>query len=833
MFTKPLFSSSLSSADAKDTHEFVKDLMENSTTVASRQSPESVTDESETIDDSTVLSEIPDELPVLPLRDVAVFNYMIVPLFVGRENSIQAVEAAAAGSRHIFLCTQKDPTIETPGYEDLYPMGSVALILRLLKTPDGHIKALVQGLTRAKLLDLQYNGSFLTAQVECLKEQIVDASEVEQEALVRFAREQCEHILHMRGIPTDEIMNVLGGVNAPGKLADLISANLRLKVEEAQELLECLDPMKRLQMVVGHLMKEAEVASMQAKIQLSAREGMDKAQKEYFLREQLKAIRQELGTGSDAEEELDDLAKALDKANLPPDVKKEANKQLKRLASMHNDSAEASVVRTYLDWLSELPWKKASKDQLDIVKAKVILDEDHHGLVKVKDRILEFLSVRKLNPSTKGSILCFAGPPGVGKTSLGKSIARSLGRKFQRISLGGMRDEAEIRGHRRTYIGAMPGRIIQALKQAGTKNPVIMFDEIDKLGSDFRGDPSSAMLEALDPEQNHNFSDHYLNVPFDLSSVLFICTANHVENIPGPLRDRLEIITLPGYTLQEKQSIAKTYIVPRQEERNGLAPTDLSITDSAILKIIREYTREAGLRNLEREIGAICRKMARRKAEGKKPPYRVTANQVDKLLGAPRFLQDEREKDLSAGVALGLAWTPVGGEVLHVEATIVKGKGRLTPTGQLGDVMKESAQAALTYIRSRAEKLCIVPEDLEEKDIHVHVPAGATPKDGPSAGVTMVAAMTSALTGMAVCGDICMTGEITLQGRILPVGGIKEKLLAGMTYGLSKVIIPKQNVKDLDEIPQEILRKLKIFPVGTIDEALPLIFGKNLSNHCK
>ena len=802
-----------------------QDEAESPSQAGSRQSPEHLARQDDA--DGTPpspLQDIPEELPVLPLRDVAVFNYMIVPLFVGRDASIQAVEAAVASTRHIFLCTQKDPAVENPGMDDLYTMGSVALILRLLKTPDGHIKALVQGITRARMLSLTDNGSLLTARVECLEEVPSEAPAAEQEALVRFAREQCERILSMRGIPTGEIMNVLGNVSEPGRLADLVSANLRLKVEEAQDLIECLDPMERLRLVVGHLVKEAEVASMQVKIQTTAREGMDKAQKEYFLREQLKAIRQELGTSSDTDAELEDLGRALDKAGLPAEVRKEADKQLKRLATMHNDSAEATVARTYLDWLSELPWKKSSRDQLDIPKAKTVLDEDHHGLAKIKDRILEFLSVRKLNPESKGSILCFAGPPGVGKTSLGRSIARSLGRKFQRISLGGMRDEAEIRGHRRTYIGAMPGRIIQALKQAGTRNPVIMLDEIDKLGADFRGDPSSALLEVLDPEQNHNFSDHYLNVPFDLSGVLFICTANHLENIPGPLRDRLEIITLPGYTLQEKLAIAKTYLVPRQAKTNGLAEGELHLSDSAITRIIREYTREAGLRNLEREIGSVCRKIARRKAEGDKGPFKINATLLPKFLGAPRFIADEREKRLAPGVALGLAWTPAGGEVLHVEATTMKGKGQLTPTGQLGDVMKESAQAALTYIRSRAEKLGIAPDFAEHTDIHIHVPAGATPKDGPSAGVTMVVAMTSALTGKSVRGDLCMTGEITLQGRVLPVGGIKEKILAGVTYGLTHVIIPRQNIKDIDEIPHELRRKITIHPVANIDEVLPLAF---------
>ena len=775
--------------------------------------------------DTDVLKDIPTTLPVLPLRDVAVFNYMIVPLMVGRESSARAVEMAAQGNRYIFLCTQKSETVENPGMDDLFHIGSVAIILRLLKMPDGHLKALVQGLSRARLTHLATNGPCLMADIDVLHEQPATIPEVEQEALVRFAREQCERILAMRGIPTAEIMSVLTSVNEPGRIADLIAANLRLKLDEAQAILACIDPVERLHMVVAHLVHEAEVAAMQMKIQTSAREGMDKAQKEYYLREQLKAIRQELGE-TDTEEDLEELRKALDDAHLPEEARKEADKQLKRLSTMHPDSAEATVARTYLDWMVELPWNTLSTDQLDIREAKKVLEADHYGLEKVKDRILEYLSVRKLNPDSKGSILCFAGPPGVGKTSLGRSIARALGRQFQRISLGGMRDEAEIRGHRRTYIGAMPGRIIQAMKQAGTRNPVIVLDELDKLGSDFRGDPSSALLEALDPEQNHAFSDHYLNVPFDLSKVLFICTANHLENIPGALRDRLEIISLPGYTMQEKVAIAKTYLVPRQQKENGLADEDVRISDSVLARIIRGYTREAGVRSLEREIGAVFRKLAHRKAEGASGPFRISPATLQSLLGAPRFLEEDRDTVLEPGVALGLAWTPAGGEVLHVEATTMKGKGNLTLTGQLGDVMKESAQAAVTYARSHAEELGIDPEFSQKLDIHIHVPAGATPKDGPSAGVTLVSALVSALTGKPVRGDTCMTGEITLRGRVLPVGGIKEKILGAVARGLKRAVIPTQNAKDLDEIPAELRRKIEIHTVDTIDELLSLVMEK-------
>ena len=640
-------------------------------------------------------------------------------------------------------------------------------------------------------------------------------------------REQSEKVLSLRGLSSPDVLAVLQGVDDPGRLADLIAANMRMKTADAQQILETEDPLDRLMLVNTQLQREVEVATVQARIQSSAREGMDKAQKDYFLREQLKAIRSELGDKDDeGEEELESLRAALDKAGMPKDVRKEADKQLRRLAGMHADSSEANVVRTYLDWLAELPWKKLSRDRLDIAHAKQILDEDHCGLEKIKDRILEFLSVRKLNPQSKGPILCFAGPPGVGKTSLGRSVARALGRKFQRLSLGGMHDEAEIRGHRRTYIGAMPGRIIQSLKQAGTRNPVIVLDEVDKLGADFRGDPSSALLEVLDPEQNHTFSDHYLNVPFDLSKVMFLCTANHLETIPAPLRDRMEVITLPGYTMQEKAEIARKHLLPKKIKENGLQEKDVTLDDAALEKVIREYTREAGLRNLERELSSICRKLARRKAEGKKGPFRVSTADVEKLLGAPRFIEDEKEKKLMPGMALGLAWTPAGGEVLTVEATVMKGKGGLTLTGQLGDVMKESAQAALSYIRSRAEELGVDPSFVSEYDIHVHVPAGATPKDGPSAGVTLTTALISALNGHRVRADLCMTGEITLQGRVLPVGGIKEKVLAGVARGIGHVILPAKNQKDLEEIPQELRRKIVVHTVDSIDDVLPLVFEK-------
>jgi ATP-dependent Lon protease len=770
--------------------------------------------------------EIPSSLPVLAVRDVVVFNYMILPLFVGREKSVLAVENAIQNNRYLFVCAQKEEQVEDPAPEDLYATGSIVAVMRMLKMPDGRLKLLVQGISRARFTSFVQTDPFMLAEVQAIEEQDSVTPSVEVEAMLRSAREQSEKILSLRGVSAGEIMAVLHSVDDPGRLADLIAANLRMRVDEAQRILEAEEPVARLQLVNTQLSKEVEVATMQARIQNSAREGMDKAQKDYYLREQMKAIRRELSERDfDQEDELSELAAAIAKAGMPKDVRKEAEKQLRRLGAMHGDSSEATVVRTYLDWLIELPWKKLSKDQLDIHMAAKILDEDHYGLTKVKDRILEYLSVRKLNPASKGPILCFVGPPGVGKTSLGRSIARALKRQFQRLSFGGMRDEAEIRGHRRTYIGSMPGRIIQALKQAGTRNPVIVLDEVDKLGTDFRGDPSSALLEVLDPEQNFSFSDHYLNVPFDLSKVMFICTANHLETIPSALRDRMEVIALPGYTLQEKLVIAQRYLLPKMLKDNGLKGKELSIHAKAIERIIREYTREAGLRNLERELGALCRKIARRKAEGQQGPFRVGAAQTPKFLGAPRFLDAEKEKDFKPGLALGLAWTPFGGEVLHIEASCMKGKGKLTLTGQLGDVMQESAKAALSYARAHAKELGVEAGFAEKTDIHIHVPSGATPKDGPSAGVTMAIALISALTAKPVDSTVCMTGEVTLRGRILPVGGIKEKILAAVARGLDHVVIPSQNMKDLEDVPKELLRRIHVHPVQHVDEALPLAFG--------
>jgi ATP-dependent Lon protease len=770
-------------------------------------------------------------LPVLPVRDVVIFNYMILPLFIGRERSVHAVEKAIKDGKHLLVIAQKAEVEGEPGPDDLFTVGTVVQVLRMLKLPDSRVKILVQGINRVRVVRFVREQPYLEAKYEMLSEITPGGQAATIEAQLRTAREQSEKVFSLRGLSSHDMMAILQGVDDPGRLADLIAANLRMKMHDAQRILETLDCLERLSLVNVQLRREVEVATVQAKIQNSAKEGMDKAQKDYFLREQLKAIRSELGEkDEEAEEDLDTLKKALDKAGLPKDAAKEAKKQLRRLQSMHVDSAEANIVRTYLDWLVELPWNKASKDRLDIANAKKVLDKDHCGLDKVKDRILEFLSVRKLNPQSKGPILCFTGPPGVGKTSLGRSIARALGRKFQRLSLGGMHDEAEIRGHRRTYIGAMPGRIIQALKQAGTRNPVIVLDEVDKMGTDFRGDPSSALLEVLDPEQNNTFSDHYLNLPFDLSKVMFLCTANHLEPVPSALRDRMEVIALSGYTLQEKVTIARKHLLPKKIKDCGLKPKEMTLTDLGIETVVKCYTREAGLRNLEREIASVCRKVARRKAEGAKGPFRLDAPDVLELLGVPRFLEDEQEERLMPGMALGLAWTPVGGDVLTVEASVTKGKGTLTLTGQLGDVMKESAQASLTYIRSRAKALGVDPGFASKNDIHIHVPAGATPKDGPSAGVTLTTALVSALSGRSVRADLCMTGEITLRGRVLPVGGIKEKILAGVNRGLKHVIIPKQNVKDLEDVPKDLLSRIEVHQIQHYDEMLALVFDTSVTD---
>ncbi len=763
---------------------------------------------------------IPSTLPLLAVRDVVVFPNMVLPLFVGRESSVLAIESALAKDRLLFLATQRDQTIETPEPDDIFDLGTVSLILRMLKLPDGRLKILVQGKAKARIREFLQVRPFFQVAVEEVADVPLEEISPEAEALMRNAREMSEKILTLKGVISPDLLSILDSIEDPGHLADLVAANLRLKIDEAQAVLEELDPIRRLIIVNDFLRKELEVSSIQAKIQSRAREEMDRTQREYFLREQMRAIKKELGDLDETAKEMEEYREKIARARMPKQAEEEALKQLARLEQMHPDAAEASMVRTYLDWLVELPWSKSTRDKLDLKEAKAILDEDHYNLEKVKERILEYLSVRKLNKKMKGPILCFVGPPGVGKTSLGQSIARAMGRKFVRISLGGMRDEAEIRGHRRTYIGALPGRIIQSIKNAGSNNPVFILDEVDKIGMDFRGDPAAALLEVLDPEQNHSFSDHYLNVPFDLSKVMFITTANLVDPIPSALRDRMEIIRLPGYTEEEKLKIAQDYLLPRQLREHGLKPGDLTISPEVIREVIVHYTQEAGLRNLERELGALCRKVARRIAEGETGPFSITRANLRRYLGPPRYLPEaEMEKD-EIGVATGLAWTQVGGEILAVEATLMRGKGQLTLTGQLGEVMRESAQAALSYARSRAEKLNLDPDFYEKLDIHLHVPAGATPKDGPSAGITMATALTSALTQIPVRRDVAMTGEITLRGKILPIGGLKEKAIAAARARIKKVILPEANRKDLEEIPRYVKRKLKFVPVSSMDEVL-------------
>jgi ATP-dependent Lon protease len=765
---------------------------------------------------------IPPILPLVPVRDVVVFTNMILPLLVGREGSIQAVEKAVSQDRLIFLSTQKDSLTENPKPEDFYPTGTVAIILRTMKLLDGSIKMLVQGLSRARILEYLQLSPFFKVRLETLADRGTDINQVEIEALMRNVREQSEKILSLKGLLSSDIIAILNSIEEPGPLADLIASNLRLKMEDSQEILEEADPVARLQRVNEFLTKELAVSTVQARIQSEAKEEMGKGQRDYYLREQLRAIRKELGEYEDKNREIDELRKKLTQIKMPKEAKEEALKQLSRLEQMHPESAETTMVRTFLDWMVSLPWDKKSREKIDVKEAQKILDEDHYNLKKVKERILEFLSVRKLNPKMKGPILCFVGPPGVGKTSLGRSIARAMGRKFTRISLGGVRDEAEIRGHRRTYIGALPGRILQGLKQVGTNNPVFMMDEIDKIGADFRGNPAAALLEVLDPEQNFSFSDHYLNIPFDLSSVMFVTTANALDPIPSALRDRMEIIELSGYTDGEKLKIALAYLLPRQLRENGLPPGLVKINDESILKIINEYTDEAGLRNLEKELGTICRKMARRVAEGEKGPFTIFKGNLHRLLGPPPFLPDEIRHFHEVGVATGLAWTQSGGEILLVETMILKGKGNFTLTGQIGDVMKESAQAALSYARSRSEWLHLKDDFYERLDIHIHVPAGAIPKDGPSAGVTLVTALVSALTKTPINKDIAMTGEITLRGKVLPVGGLKEKVLAAIRSKIKTIIIPEQNKKDLLEIPLNVRRRVQIIPVKDIDEVVEL-----------
>ncbi len=775
-------------------------------------------DKSNEKDDKEV--QVPDKLPVLPVRDIVVFPYMIIPLFVGREISIKAIDNALSTNRMIMLLTQRDLGIENPSTNDLYTVGTIGMIMRMLKLPDGRVKILVQGLSKARVKSFTHAGAFYSAEIDKIEEIKPTGLSIEEEAQIRTVKEQLDKAVSYGKTVLPDIMVVIENLDDPGRLADLVASNLGLKAEQAQEILEIIDPILRLKRVSEILGHEIELLIVQQKIQSEARGEIDKTQREYFLREQLKAIQKELGDIDERAEEIREFRKKIEDSKMPEKVDKEAEKQLKRLEKMHPDSAEAGTIRTYLDWLVELPWSKSTKDNLDIKIAKKVLNDDHYDLEKVKERILEYLSVRKLKEKMKGPILCFIGPPGVGKTSLGRSIARALGREFVRMSLGGVRDEAEIRGHRRTYVGALPGRIIQGIKQAGTNNPVFMLDEIDKIGMDFRGDPSSALLEVLDPEQNFAFADHYLSVAFDLTNVMFITTGNLTDTIPGPLRDRMEIIYLSGYTSEEKLGIAKKYLLPKQLEEHGLTSKILDITDSALTLLISQYTREAGVRNLEREIANLCRKVAKRIAEGKEKKFKIITKNIHTFLGAPKYLPEEEMEYDEVGVSTGLAWTEAGGDIIYIEATTMMGKGHLTLTGQLGDIMKESAQAALSYIRSRAKGLGIKEDVFSKTDIHVHVPAGAIPKDGPSAGITIATALASALTGRPVNKNIAMTGEVTLRGRVLPIGGLKEKTLAAKRMGIKKVIVPRRNKKDLEEIPKYIKKDMEFVFADTMDLVL-------------
>jgi ATP-dependent Lon protease len=771
------------------------------------------------------LLQLPAELPILPLRDTVLFPNSFMPLAVAREASVRLIDEASGGGKLIGVFTQREASVEEPLQEDLYPIGTVTAIHKMFKLPDGSLRLIVQGLSRVQLDRLMQTRPYLRAAVTIANEVLRDEDHLEIDALQRNIKSNFQQVVSLSPILSDDLQALAANITDPGKLADFIASSLTtIGTPVKQEILSTLDVRARMDALNRLLIKELEVLELGSKIQSQVQSEVGKNQREYFLREQLKAIQKELGEGDEQAKEIEELRSKIDAAGMPDGVRKEALRELDRLSKMPVAAAEYTVSRTYLDWIVALPWNKRTEDSLDLRHTKEVLDADHSGLEKVKDRILEYLAVRKLNPEVKGPILCFLGPPGVGKTSLARSIANSLGRKFVRVSLGGMRDEAEIRGHRRTYIGALPGQVIQGLRRAESKNPVFILDEIDKLGSDFRGDPASALLEVLDPEQNNSFRDHYLDVPFDLSEVLFLTTANVLDPVPPALRDRMEVLELAGYTEEEKLKIAVEHLIGKQVKNHGLTREHVEFTDGAIRGVIRGYTREAGVRNLEREIGALCRKVARRRAEGDETAITITPDVVVEMLGAPTFLDEEIEnRTKDPGVAVGLAWTPAGGEVLFVEASRMQGGGSLTLTGHLGDVMKESARTALSWFRANAEHYGVDPTFYKDSEIHLHVPSGAIPKDGPSAGVTMVCALASELTGRSVRGDIAMTGEITLSGRVLPVGGIKEKVLAARRHGITHVVLPRQNEKNVrEDLTEELRRELKIDYVSEIEEVLAI-----------
>ncbi|HZT58459.1 MAG TPA: endopeptidase La [Pyrinomonadaceae bacterium] len=796
-------------------------ITHHSSLITSTVMPQQISNIAESIEAVDAVEQqvqIPETLPVLPLRDIVIYPFMIVPLFVSREKSIRAVdEALGENNRMIFLVSQRDLDKEEPAGEDLYTTGTVAVIMRMLKLPDGRIRILVQGLSRARVESVEDTGEFLRAKLAQMAETEADPDRsLEVEALARNVRASMERATNLGKNISPEVMAIVASLDDAGRLADLAASNLELKVEDAQSVLDIADTTTRLHRVNDLLNKEIEVLTVQQEINTQARADIDRSQREFFLRQQLKAIQTELGEGNELAEEIAQFREKIEAAAMPKHAEEEALRQLKKLERMHPDAAETATLRNWMEIMTDLPWSKASNDNLDLMKAQQILDEDHYGLERVKDRIIEALAVRKLKTRPKGSILCLVGPPGVGKTSLGRSIARALDRKFVRLSLGGLHDEAEIRGHRRTYVGAMPGRMIQALQQAGTNNPLIMLDEIDKVGQDFRGDPSSALLEVLDPEQNNSFRDNYLGVTFDLSNVMFMTTANVLDTVQPALRDRMEVIALAGYTEEEKLEIARRHLLPKQIEENGIASKNLHISKRALSVVVQQYTQEAGLRQLEREIGRICRKVARRIAEGKTEVVRVTQKNVHEFLGAPKVFPEEILKKDQVGVATGLAWTAVGGDVLFFEALKMRGKGNLVLTGQIGEVMRESAQAALSYAKSRARELEIPEEDFEKYDIHIHIPEGAIPKDGPSAGITLATAMVSVLSQRPVRKDVAMTGEITLRGNVLPIGGVKEKMLAARRARVSKVILPALNRRDMEEIPKELFGEMQFVFVENV-----------------
>ena len=768
---------------------------------------------------------LPELLPVLPLMNTVIFPQMVAPLLVLRQKSLACIEEVSLREhKTLALVAQKTPSEDEPTGESLADVGTAGTLLQMLKMPDGGARVIVRGLQRVRIVEIVSEGPHIMARIEPIEEASADSVEVR--ALARTVVELFQKMISLVPNVPEEVKVIVVNITDPGRLADFVAANLSLQMPERQAILGMADVKERLERIVALLNREVEVLELGSKIQSQVHDEMSKTQREYYLREQIKAIQHELGQSDDRTAEIEELRQKLVAAKLPEVAMKEAERELDRLARIPAASAEYTVARTYLDWMCELPWSASTEDNLDIDRAQRILDEDHHDLTKIKERIVEFLAVRKLKPDSKGPILCFVGPPGVGKTSLGRSIARAMGRNFLRLSLGGVRDEAEIRGHRRTYIGALPGRILQGLRRVASNNPVFMLDEVDKLGADFRGDPSSALLEALDPEQNFSFSDHYLDVAFDLSKVMFITTANLLDPVLPPLRDRMEVIELPGYTEHDKMAIAKAYLVPRQVDEHGLARAQAQFRDAALMRIIRQYTREAGVRNLERAIGSCCRKLARDVAGGKIGKRIIGPNTVPKLLGPPRFEYEAAERLKDPGVALGLVWTMAGGDILFIESTVMPGRTRLTLTGQLGDVIKESATLALSYIRAHAPELGIDPATFKDHEIHIHFPAGAIPKDGPSAGVTITTSLVSLLTGKTVRSDLAMTGEITLRGRVLPVGGIKEKILAARRAGIQQVLIPDRNVKDLEDVPPAVRDELKILPISSLDDVLALAFKK-------